>query len=176
MGRPIEWWAWCHAIEQKRPYAVVFGPKGLAVTTPTTNNAGAPAHLVNIRPFDPGSVCYAIVRQQPVSRSASAPRGDRSGAANPEHRLPLTADMCGFLGNLPVEAQARLQAPFLEHDSLQDSNYYYCGSDERLNVWCYLAGKHSVTFASGLRVAAVGAQPQAATWNMICRMATVVRR
>jgi hypothetical protein len=176
VGRPIEWWAWRHATEKNRPYAVVFGPKGLAVTTPTTNNAGRPAHLLNVRPFEPGSVRWEIVRQQPTSRSRGRRPGDPGEQVNPDPRLPLSADTRGFLGNLPVEAQARLQAPFLDGDQVQDSGYYYYGSDERVNVWCYLAGARSVTFASGLRVAAAGAPPQAAAWDMICRMATVVKR
>lgn len=179
VGRPIEWWAHRHATERERPYAVVFGPKGLAVTKPTRNNAGGPAQLLKVWPFDPASVCYAIVEQRPSSASsASGPdrTGQRDGASAPDFRLPLTEDMRGFLGNLPVEAQGRLQVPFLDDDPVQASDYYYCGSDERLNVWCFLAGARTVTFATGLRVAQAGVPPQAATWDMICRMATIVPR
>lgn len=165
VGSRIEWWAYQHAIEKDRPYAVVFGPRGFAVTKPTANNAGRPAHLVEFRRFDPASVRFALVQQQPSTRTAGP-------AADSESRLSLTEDMAGFLGNLPVEAQLRLQAPFVGDDPPQDYNYYYTGTDERLNVWCYLAGARSVTFASGLRVG----RPDAATWQMTCRMATVVPR
>lgn len=176
VGQPIEWWAWRHATEKDRPYAVVFGPKGLAVTTPTMNNVGRPAHLIKVWPFDPASVRYAIVQQQPFGGSASGQDGHRAEAPDSGSRLPLTEGMRGFLGHLPVEAQARLQAPFLSDDQVQASDYHYYGTDERLNMWCYLAGARSVTFASGLRVAPADAPPQAATWDVICRMATVMRR
>jgi hypothetical protein len=175
VGEPIEWWAHHHPTEKERPYAVVFGPRGLAVTKPTMNNAGRPAHQVNVRPFDPQSVCFAIVGQQP-STGASAGSVPLGTAASPGPRLPLSADMRGFLGNLPAEAQARLQAPFLDGDQVQDSDHYYYGSEEQVTVWCYLAGARTVTFAKGERVAPAGAPPQAATWDLICRMATVIRR
>jgi hypothetical protein len=175
VGRPIEWWAYRHAIEKERPYAVVFGPKGLAVTTPMMNNAGRPANHLRVWRFDPASVRYAIVGQQPSGGSGKGRPGHRPEATGPSTRLPLTEDMRGFLGNLPIEAQARLQAPFLGDYPVQESDYYYYGTDERVNVWCYLAGARTVMFASGWRVAAADAPPQAASWQVTCRMATVVR-
>lgn len=176
VGTHVEWWAYCHDFEKQRPYAVVFGVNGLAVTTPTTNNAGRPAQLLRVRRFDPASVRYAVVVQQPSGGPGGSGDGASGGSVlDPGHRLPLTEDMRGFLGNLPAEVQARLQAPFLGDDPVQDSGYYYTGFDERLNVWCYLAGARTVTFASGLRVAPAGAPPRAASWEVICRMATVVR-
>lgn len=146
------------------------------MTTPTMNNAGRPAHLLKVWPFDPASVCYAIVQQRPSGGSGPAGPGGQAEAASPSPRLPLTKSMRGFLGNLPAEAQARLQEPFVHDDPLQASDFHYYGSDVRLNAWCYLAGARTVTFASGLRVAAAEAPPQAATWDVICRKATVVRR
>lgn len=175
VGSRIEWWAYRHNVEKERPYAVVFGPNGLAVTKPTMNNAGRPAHMLQVRQFDPASVRYAIVTQQPSSGSAEQSASTGS-AADPDPQLALTEDMRGFLGNLPPEAQARLQAPFLGEDSLQDCDYFYEGADQELDVWCYLAGARTVTFVSGHRVARADAPPQAATWNVICRMATVVGR
>lgn len=175
VGPRIEWWAYRHNVEKQRPYATVFGPNGLAVTTPTVNNAGRPAHMLHVRPFDPESVRYAVVTQQPsATADGSAAAPGSATAAGPQ--LALTEDMRGFLGNLPPEAQARLQAPFLDDDSVQESDYFYQGADQDLNMWCYLAGARTVTFASGQRVVAADAPPQAATWRVICRMATVVRR
>jgi len=176
VGQRVEWWAWRHPTEKERPYAVVLGPNGLAVTTPTMNNAGRPAHLLKVRPFDPVSMSYGVVHQEPSVRSGPARPGHRAEPTNAGPQLPLTEDMRGFLGNLPLQAQVGLQEPFLDGDSVQDSDYYYYGSEERMNVWCYLAGARTVTFASGLRVAPAGAPPQAAAWDMICRKATVIRR
>ena len=176
VGKRVEWWAWRHPTEKERPYAVVFGPRGLAVTTPTMNNAGRPAHLVKVRPFDPTSMSYGLVHQDPSGRSGPVRHGHRAETANADPQLLLTQDMRGFLGNLPVDAQVGLQEPFLNGDLVQDSDYYYYGSDERLNVWCYLAGTRTVTFASGLRVSPAGAPTQAATWDLTCRKATVARR
>jgi hypothetical protein len=176
VGPRIEWWAHSHATERERPYAVVLGPDGLAVTTPTMNNAGFRSQLLRVRHFAPGSMCYAIVQQEPSGGSDSRNQSGRAVKASSDTRLPLSKYMSGFLGNLPVEAQARLQGPFLGNDSMQDSDYYYCGSAEELDIWCYLAGKHTVTFASGHRVARADAPPRDATWHLICRMATVVPR
>jgi hypothetical protein len=200
VGPAIEWWAYHHSSEEDRPYAVVFGPRGLAVTRPTMNNAGRPAQLVQVRRFVPDSVRHAIVKQQPSpifrpppagSPASGAARlggaagpaglGGAPGAARPggaaplsQIKLPLTGHMRGFLGNLPAEAQARLQEPFLSADPIQDSNFFYHGTDEELDVWCYLAGGRTVTFVSGRRVAPAGAPPHVASWQLICRRAEVV--
>ena len=84
--------------------------------------------------------------------------------------------MRGFLGNLPVEAQARVQAPFVSDDVVQDSDHYYFGTDEELDVWCYFAGSRTVTFVSGHRVAPAGAPPHAVSWQLVCRQAEVAQR
>ncbi|MEE6259393.1 hypothetical protein [Plantactinospora sonchi] len=178
VGPTVEWWAYHHATYQDRAYVVVLGPHGLAVTTPTVNDAGRPAQLLQVRRFVPGSLRHVIVRQQPQWTGPATGAAGRTsiggpGTAPPEPRLALTEDVRGFLGNLPTEAQARLQAPFLGADPVQASDYFYEGSAEQLDVWCYLAGGRTVTFASGRRVAAAGAPPQAASWQVICRQAEI---
>jgi hypothetical protein len=174
VGQAIEWWAHCHPVEQDRPYAVVFGPYGLAVTTPTVNNAGRPAHLLQVRHFEPSSIRHVLVRQQPSrpGPSATGLAAHRNTVRSvPAPQLALTEDMRGFLGNLPSEAQAQLQEPFLSNDPIQDSGYFYSGSDEQLNVWCYLAGSRTVTFVSGRGVAPAGIPLHAGSWQAICRLA-----
>jgi hypothetical protein len=174
VGPTIEWWAYLDPVEADRPYAVVFGTDGLAVTTPIVNDAGRPAQLINVRRFTPGSVRHAMVTQRPTNRPPSAgPSAPAAGAAP----LGLDTDLRGFLGNLPAEAQARMQTPFLSGDQVEDSNYFYTRTtDRRLNVWCYLAGRRTVAFVSGYRDAPEGAAPQAASWQLICRIAEVAPR
>ncbi|GAA0924921.1 hypothetical protein GCM10009557_92640 [Virgisporangium ochraceum] len=142
VGPAVEWWAYCHQVHKDRPYAVVFGTGGLAVTTPTTNDAGRPAHLLNVRRFVPGSIRHAVVTQRPAARPPAAAGGSAATATDPA--LGLDADVRGFLGNLPAEAQARLQTPFLSGDPVEDRDWYYTRTGERrLDVWCYLAGRRT---------------------------------
>jgi hypothetical protein len=86
-------------------------------------------------------------------------------------RLAISHDLRSFLGNLPPEAQQRMQKPFLTNDSIVDSDYFYYGTDEDVSIWCYLAGHENVTFVSGRRVAPDGAPPHATTWDLTCRYA-----
>jgi hypothetical protein len=172
VGPKIEWWAYYHPVVQDRPYAVVFGPDGLAVTTPTVSDAGRPAQLLEAWRFVPSSVRHAIVRQQP-SHSGTPKVG---ASSVPAPSLALTEDLRGFLGNLPAEAQARLQAPFVSGDQIRSSDFFYEGTDEQLDVWCYIAGSRTVTFVSGRRVAPAGAPPHAASWQVMCRQAEVASR
>jgi hypothetical protein len=174
VGSTIEWWAYCDPVQATRPYAVVFGTDGLGVTTPLVNDAGRPAHRINVRRFTSGSVRHAMVNQRPTNRPPSAGPPAPTGAAA---ALGLGDELCGFLGNLPAEAQARMQSPFLAGDQVEDSNYFYTRTtDRRLDVWCYLAGRRIVTFVSGHRDAPEGAAPHAASWQLICRMAEVAPR
>jgi prolyl oligopeptidase len=175
VGPSVEWWAYCHSVVTDRPYAVVFGADGLAVTTPTTSNAGRPAHLLAVRRFVPASVRHAVVTQRPTARPPAS-----SGAGGPAGGLStpgLDEDLRGFLGNLPAEAQARMQAPFLSGDSIEDRDYFYWRTgDRRLAVWCYLAGKRTVMFVAGHRDAPDGVPAHAASWQLIVRMAEVAPR
>lgn len=175
VGSAVEWWAYCHSVHKDRPYAVVFGTDGLAVTTPTTNDAGRPAHLLNVRRFAPGSIRHAVVTQRPATRPPAAAPGGAAPVTDPG--LGLDADLRGFLGNLPAEAQARLQTPFLSGDRVEDRDWYYTRTGERrLDVWCYLAGRRTVTFLAGHRDAPDGVPAYAASWQLIVRMAEIAPR
>jgi hypothetical protein len=171
-GPTIEWWAFRHARERDRGYAVVLGPDALVVTTPQRSHTGAPTQRVHPYRFVPGSLKYATVTQRPSSRGVGG--GGGGGAVGDEpvaapSRLAISQDLRGFLGNLPAEAQQRMQGPFLAGDPVRDSGYFYHGSDEELDVWCFLAGRDNVMFISGRRVAPAGAPPSAACWDLICR-------
>jgi hypothetical protein len=179
VGPAIEWWADLHERERDRPYAVVLGPNGLAVTTPRVNSQGRRTQSVRIEPFVPSSIRHAVVQQQPTRpRSGlrslvSRGRDDRSAITAPQ--LELTQEMRGILGNLPLEAQQRLQTPFLGSQAIKHYRSYYYGNDEDLDMWCYLAGEKTVTFASGHRTLPLGADPQQASWRLVCYQADVAR-
>jgi hypothetical protein len=170
VGPIVEWWAYSHRTERARPYAVVFGERGLAVSTPTVNDRGGPAQLLTVVPFVPGSLRHAVVVQRPT-RSPSG-RGTPEEAGE---ELPLSTHLRGFLGNLPVEAQSRLQWPFVNGDLFDRGDYYYHGDEDELDVWCYLAGHRWVTFVSGHGTGLSGPAHRA-SWRLICRQAEVATR
>ena len=176
VGPIVEWWAYCHRTDNERPYAVVFGERGLAVTTPTVNDRGGPAQLLTVVPFVPSSLRHAVVVRKPTR-----PRSGRlalSGGDTPQgyaEELPLPARLRGLLGNLPVEAQARLQWPFVNGDVFDRGDYFYSGDDDELDIWCYLAGRRWVTFVSG-HGSALSGPAHRASWRLICRQAEVAVR
>lgn len=176
VGPTVEWWAYCHHTDARRPYAVVFGERGLAVCTPTVNDRGGPAQLVTVVPFVPSSLRHAVVVQKARRLTHGHPPlpgdGGSGGDATPPATVDLPARVRGFLGNLPAEAQSRLQWPFANGDVIRDSDYHYSGSSDELDVWCYLAGSQSVTFVSGHGTGLSG-PPHRASWRLICRQAEV---
>ncbi|MFJ5307555.1 hypothetical protein [Streptomyces sp. NPDC088350] len=176
VGPIVDWWAYCHPTDTGRPYAVVFGERGLAVATPTVNDRGGPAQSLTVVPFVPSSLRHAVVVRKPRrsrSRLPALPGGD----ATPEYgeELPLPARLRGFLGNLPAEAQARSQSPFVNGDVFLRGDHFYFGNDDELDVWCYLAGRRWVTFVSGHGSGLSGPAPRA-SWRLICRQAEVAVR
>ncbi|MEU8221900.1 hypothetical protein [Kribbella sp. NPDC048915] len=177
VGPAIEWWADRHERDQNRPYAVVLGPNGLAVTTPRVNTQGQRTQSVHVDPFVPSSIKHAAVHQQ-----ATRPRGGlrslvsrKSSTPTAAPQLEVSENMRGVLGNLPLEAQQRLQTPFLGSQAVQHYRYYYYGSEDDFDFWCYLAGDRTVTFASGHRSLAPGAAPHQAAWRLICYQADIAR-
>ncbi|MEJ3749413.1 hypothetical protein WEI85_39890 [Actinomycetes bacterium KLBMP 9797] len=175
VGPIVEWWAYCHHTDQRRPYAVVFGERGLAVCTPTVNDRGGPAQLVTVVPFVPASLRHAVVVQKPRRPTRGHPALPGSGAdaeVAARATVDLPARVRGFLGNLPAEAQSRLQWPFANGDPIRDSDYHYSGSSDELDIWCYLAGSRSVTFVSGHGTGLSGPAHRA-SWRLICRQAEV---
>ncbi|MFG2776452.1 hypothetical protein ACGFY7_01160 [Streptomyces prunicolor] len=176
VGPIVEWWAYCHPLDSERPYAVVFGERGLAVATPTLNDRGAPAQLLTVVPFVPSSLRHAAVVQKPRrprSGSLALPAGDAPQEFDEE--LPLPARLRGFLGNLPVEAQARSQWPFVNGDVFDRGDHFYVGNEDELDVWCYLAGRRWVTFVSG-HGSGLSGPAHRASWRLICRQAEVAAR
>ncbi|GAA1586924.1 hypothetical protein GCM10009742_36250 [Kribbella karoonensis] len=179
VGPAVEWWADWDDRDRDRPYAVVLGPKGLAVTTPRVNPHGQRTQSVHVDAFVPSSLKHAVVQQQPT-RPRSGLRSIMSrGGAQPQPtvapELGLTEKMRGVLGNLPLEAQQRLQTPFLGSQQIKHYKMYYFGTDEDLDLWLYLAGDRTVTFVSGHRTLPAGAGPEHAAWRLVCYQADVAR-
>ncbi|CAL9367453.1 hypothetical protein [Streptomyces sp. enrichment culture] len=176
VGPAVEWWAYCRTTDGERPYAVVLGERGLAVSTPTVNDRGGPAQLLTVVPFVPASLRHAVVVQRPTRRppSGAAATDDPApgtGGAEP----PLTARLRGFLGNLPAEAQSRLQWPFVNGDVFDSGDHFYSGDEDELDVWCYLAGRRWVTFVSG-HGSGLSGPAHRASWRLVCRQAEVAVR
>jgi hypothetical protein len=176
VGPIVEWWAYCHRVHTDRPYAVVLGERGLAESTPTVNDRGGPAQLITVLPFVPSSLRHAVVVQK-ARRLASGrpPLPGGSALARAAEDIPLPKRVRDFLGNLPAEAQSRLQWPFVNGDVLDRSDYFYTGSSHELDVWCYLAGRRWVTFVSG-HGTGLSAPAHRASWRLMCRQAEVAVR
>ncbi|GAA1130026.1 hypothetical protein GCM10009630_29940 [Kribbella jejuensis] len=175
VGPAVEWWADWHERERDRPYAVVLGTNGLAVTTPKVNQQGQRTQTVHVDAFVPSSLKHAVVQQLPTrprTRLLSRGKGEQPPAAP---QLELTSYMRGVLGNLPLEAQQRLQTPFLGSQPIKHYRSYYYGNEEDLNLWLYLAGDRTVTFASGHRTLPAGADPKHAAWHLVCYQADIAR-
>ncbi|WP_231632062.1 hypothetical protein, partial [Streptomyces clavuligerus] len=176
-GPIVEWWAYCHPSDERRPYAVVFGERGLAVCTPTINDRGGPAQRIAVVPFVPASLRHAVVVQRPGRPPSGGPA--LPGGTDPSERavgpVPLTERTRGFLGHLPPEAQTRLQWPFVNGDTLDRSDHYYTGGEDALDIWCYLAGRRWVTFVSG-RGTGLSGPAHRASWRLVCRRAEVAVR
>lgn len=176
VGPIVEWWAYCHRTDEERPYAVVFGERGLAVATPTLNDRGAPAQLLTVTPFVPSSLRHAVVVRKPTRLRPGRPA--LSGGDTPQaygEELPLPAHLRGVLGNLPAEAQARLQWPFVNGDEFDRGDFFYSGNDDELDIWGYLAGRRWVTFVSG-HGSGLSGPAHRASWRLVCRQAEVAAR
>jgi hypothetical protein len=167
-GPVLDWWAYTYADSDRRPYAVVFGERGLVVTTPTLNEAGGPSHRLDLWTFVPTSIRDVEIAHQASRTADSMPRRGTSVAPLQDE---LNPQMRGFLGNLPIEAQQSLQQPFLTRDSLMSSGFHYYGSDAELDARCYLAGRNSVTFARGRKTVDLNQ----VTWQLTCWRADVKR-
>lgn len=164
VGTVVEWWAYTGA--DGRPYAVVFGERGLTVSAPATNESGGPSQQLSIWTFVPSSVRHVAIAPDPGSDG-----GSRRTAAAPLQDA-LTARMRGFLGNLPIDAQQRLQQPFFAGDPVMSSDFFFYGTDAELDTWCYLAGRRTVTFARGHRSVVPDERP---AWQLTCWHASVKR-
>jgi hypothetical protein len=170
-GEIIEWWAYVYGDLPDRPYAVVLGQRGFAISRPTINRHGGPASQLLVWSLREASHRYArVTGVSPAAAGGGAAPGP-AGAARPAAGC-LPEHFRGFLGNLPPEAQQRLQQPFVAGDQVRECEYYYSGWPEGLDIWCFLAGSRSVTFASGTGRLVPG-RPRAYTWELRCRRVDV---
>ncbi|MER7247878.1 hypothetical protein [Kribbella sp. NPDC000426] len=177
VGPKIDWWADQHKRERDRPYAVVLGPNGLAITTPRVNAQGQRTQSIRLDLFAPSSLKHAVVQQQLIKprgalRSLVTGRAGAPQPAAPPH-LNLSQEMRGFLGNLPLEAQQRLQTPFLGTQPVTHYLSYAYGNDKDYDAWCYLAGPQTLTFASGHCTRRPGTPARQATWHLTCYQADI---
>lgn len=148
-GPTVEWWA-CD--EDDLPYAVVLGANALVVWDP--------AKLTAYR-YVRRSLAGARVRERLSTTDAG---GDLVADPAPPVDLGLAENLRGFLGNLPAEAQQRLQQPFLGDDRVVHGEFFYYGSETDMDIWCYLAGRATITFVAGHRKA----RPGTVTWDLTC--------
>lgn len=182
-GKPIEWWAAAHTTHRGRPFAVVFGTEGLVVASPMINDVGGYAQRLDSWHVKASSHRHVLITQHPSrnDRGKWSPTGAFLPAAgssiqSAQVELELDADMRRFLGNLPVEAQQHLQAPFVTTDPILSSGFHYYGNEELLDAWCYIAGRRSVTFIAGRRTMRSGGEPHQAGWRLVCRQADVQKK
>ncbi|MEU5692329.1 hypothetical protein [Actinosynnema sp. NPDC020468] len=173
VGELVEWWAWD---VDGRGSAVVLGTREFVTVLPTVNASGGPAHEIRALKLDGSTFRRASVSGPPDARPDAAPTGSGSRPGTPPAapKTRLSAGMSGFLGNLPVRAQQLLQEPFVggEGDLWHDHHYYRHGSASAmggasLQVWCYLADKRHVTFATGV---GQGYRPETGprSWDLTC--------
>ncbi|GAA2590219.1 hypothetical protein SMC26_20250 [Actinomadura fulvescens] len=176
-GNVIEWWAnEDDSDPDQRPYAVVFGDRGLYIAEPRLNTEHRPVYALSSYELDPASFRRMTVDHRPPPPHAAGPTAANDASpAGPD--LGLSANARGVLGNLPPQAQELLQAPFLAGERVLRCDWYYEGHEHHLKMFMlYLAGPQSVTVANGTRIIPAGHTVATAHWNLECRRATVTRR
>ncbi len=197
-GETIEWWA---ARYGDRVSAVVFGTRALIVLEPTVNAAGRPATEVSTVVLDEASFRSARVTGESTPAGPAGPAGTPIAQARAPQQPPpprqqshqqlpsqspqqhqLSADMSGFLGQLPPRAQQLLQDPFAAPAGRLRYDFYYYMAHRghgfgggTLHVWCYLADNRTATFCAG-----VGHGYRdgggAASWELTCWRAAVAAK
>ncbi|MFG2000992.1 hypothetical protein ACGFNU_17775 [Spirillospora sp. NPDC048911] len=175
-GTVIEWWAnEDESVPDRRPYAVVFGDRGLFIAEPRLNTEHRPVYALSSYELDPASFRHMTVDHRPPPHAARATASNDAAPASTD--LGLSATARGVLGNLPPKAQELLQAPFLSGERVLRCDWYYEGHEHHLKMFMiYLAGPKSVTAANGARIIPAGHSTATAHWNLECRRATVTRR
>lgn len=168
VGEIIEWWAYVYGDGMDRPYAVVLGRRSLAMSRPDRDIQGGPTNRLLVWSLREHS--HREVRVSGVS--GGAPAAPEWGHTVQQATITLPEHVRGFLGNLPVEAQQRLQEPFAGGDLVRESDLFYFGYPERFDFWCCLAGSRVVTFAAGTGLLLPGGQ-RAYAWELTCRQAQV---
>jgi hypothetical protein len=162
-GATVQWWATDDYDNPRRPRGTVLGADALVVMDG--------AERLTVHRYEFRSLTETRVRQRP---SKTAPVAVVARPAEPVD-LGLGDSIRGFLGNLPAEAQQRMQEPFLTGDRVAHHEYFYYGNETEMDVWCYLVGAANITFLAGHRKARPGAPPHAVAWNLTCYHAPLAR-
>lgn len=175
-GIVADWWA--YTSDEGRVHAVVLGGRAMVSATPTVNQRGGPAHLVEAVRLRAGSArTVAIVEDTNGSVNSAGASCDVWRGA-PSMNASLSAGMRGFLGNLPAQAQRALQEPFLGTDQLYYGYHYNRTAstsgfgEERLQVFAYLYDRAWLTCLSGTGTT-FGDAFDRARWDLVCRRAAV---
>jgi hypothetical protein len=177
-GGIIDWFARRDASSlDGRPYAVVFGDRGLTIAEPRISTEHRPVYAISAFVFEPGSLRHVRVDHRPPPH---APAGPALASGPRPQAAPITglesADR-GLLGNLPPRAQELLQTPFTSGQRVLRCHWAYEGFEHHLTTFMVcLAGARDVTVAAGTKVIPAGHSATTAHWSLTCYRASVARR
>ncbi|WP_258572099.1 hypothetical protein [Actinomadura parmotrematis] len=181
-GALIDWYATGDPSSgDGRPYAVLFGDRGLSIAEPRLNTEHRPVYAVSAFLFEPGSLRHVPIDHRPPPVMARGPASTAAPSSGPgasgRADIGLTAPARGVLGNLPPRAQELLQTPFLPGAKVLRCDWYYQGHAHRLSMFMlYLAGTRDVTVATGTKIVPAGHDDATAHWSLTCYRAAVARR
>lgn len=178
-GGVVEWFAHRDSSDPDgRPYAVVFGDRGLSIAEPRINAEHHPVYAISAYLLEPGSLRHVPVEHRPPRHAATAPPGSISASSGPQvDDLGLGPADRALLGNLPPQVQELLQAPFSSARPVRRCHWSYEGVEHRLNMFMLcLAGSRDVTVATGTKVVPAGHTDATAHWSLTCYRASVARR
>jgi hypothetical protein len=175
-GNLIDWFASADpSSADGRPYAVVFGDRGLSIAEPRINTGHRPVYALSAFEFVPASLRHVRVDHRPPPHAAASTAAPGAPEAGAPPGIGETAR--GLLGNLPSKAQELLQAPFTGDQDVIRCDWSYEGFEHHLNMFMFfLAGRRDVTVASGTKVVPAGHTPATAHWSLTCYRASVARR
>ncbi|MFD7624882.1 hypothetical protein ACFV7Q_02345 [Streptomyces sp. NPDC059851] len=192
-GTVLLWWA--HLTEDRAPFAVVLGDRGLCRLLPAEPErpAGRLRNMLSTSPareyrgervrLEPGTLRSRSFDGSPPAAAAAAGGLTVPGrAGSPVERLALDpAEAQDVLGHFPLDVQDFLQRPFLSGKRSVRADWYYYETVEPEHtalflVMCLTDERH-VTAIEARRTLAHGAGPDRARWHAItCHGARLVRR
>ncbi|GAA4619344.1 hypothetical protein GCM10023195_87380 [Actinoallomurus liliacearum] len=178
-GGVIDWYARRDGSSlDGRPYAVVFGDRGLAIAEPRISTEHRPVYAISAFVFEPGSLRHVQVDHRPPPHTPASGPALASGARSPVAPVDgLSAADRGLLGNLPPRTQELLQTPFTSGQRVLRCNWAYEGYEHQLTMFMvFLAGARDVTVACGTKVIPAGHSDATAHWSLTCYRASVARR
>lgn len=157
-----------------RPYAVVFGDKGLSIAEPRISTEHRPVYSLSAFVFVPASLRHVQVDYRPLPTVMAGPSGP---ATSGQGNLGLGPEAQGLLGNLPPRVQELLQTPFVSGQPVLRCNWGYEGFEHSLDMFMVcLAGARDVTVATGTKMVPAGHTSATAHWSLTCYRASVARR